>query len=816
MLIAALASFVLGVCVLQAQSQLAPMAVLAIAALGGCALLVAGARSKDTRLAAVLIVCGALAAGFGYAGVRAHWRMAEALAPDDEGRDVRITGVVASLPARLDRGVRFEFDVEAQDPQASVPARILLGWYNAGEPVRAGERWRFLVRLKRPHGTVNPGGYDFEAWMIEQNLRASGSVRSTAEPPERLQGFVVSPRYAIERARGDLRDRMLGALGGLRYGGVLLALVLGDQRAIGEADWSLFNGTGIAHLVSISGLHITMIAALIGGIVAFAWRRVRWLLQRVPAQSAGIVAGVGAAVAYALLAGWGIPAQRTVLMLACVAAVWLLRRRLTAGAALAVAAAVVCVFDPWAVTAAGFWLSFGAVAAIVWAVLGRPSGDRSAISRLALAARVQVAVTLMLVPATVMFFQQVSLVSPLANAIAIPVVSWVVTPLALVGAVAALLPLPLAAIAVPLLAAADGVFAALAWLLGALSASGWATAAVPAPPLAFAALAIAGVAWLLAPPGWPARGLGAVVAMPLLFWPGERPAPGTLWVTALDVGQGSAVVIETHGEVWLYDAGPRYSQDADAGARVVLPYLRSRGIGTVDGLVVSHLDQDHSGGAASIVRGIPVARLLTSISPDHPILAGYPNVERCSSGMTAGGGEPLVRMLHPAAADYGRRMSTNAMSCVALFIVGPNRVLLTGDLPADEEARLVARELSPSAPLLMAPHHGSRSSSSEALLDAVGAKAAFAQAGYHNRFHHPDATIVARYAARAIEFSRTDRDGALQWRFAADGSVDRRRWRAVAVRYWHDRPVEGQSGPADDDGDASSEEPGREPVFGIP
>ncbi len=409
-------------------------------------------------------------AGFGYAGVRAQLRMAESLVQEHEGRDVQVTGVVASLPIRLERGVRFEFDVETRDVETSgeavaVPSRILLGWFDAGEAVRAGERWRFVVRLKRPHGTLNPGGYDFEAWMLERNLRASGTVRAADEPPVRLQAFVRSPRYAIERARGDLRDRILGLSGQQRYGGVLLALVLGDQRAIDEADWSLFNRTGIAHLVSISGLHITMIAALVGGIVSAGWRRVRWLLQRAPAQGAGIAAGVLAALAYALLAGWGIPAQRTVLMLACVGVAWLARRRLSAGAALALAAAVVCLFDPWAVTAAGFWLSFGAVAAIVWALLGRPVDDRPLISYLALATRVQVAVTLMLVPATVMLFQQVSLVSPLANAIAIPAVSWVVTPLALLGSAAAVLPEPLSGLAAPLLAAADHSFAALAWLL---------------------------------------------------------------------------------------------------------------------------------------------------------------------------------------------------------------------------------------------------------------------------------------------------------------------------------------------------------------
>lgn len=225
---------------------------------------------------------------------------------------------------------------------------------------------------------------------------------------------------------------------------------------------------------------------------------------------------------------------------------------------------------------------------------------------LATAVRVQLAVSLALIPATAVLFQQISLVSPLANAVAIPVVSWIVTPLALVGAAFAALPVPLQALAAPLLATANTVFSGLALLLQALSLPAWSTVVVPAPPIVLGLFATAGVAWMLGPPGWPARGLGAVALLPLLVWPGERPAEGELWFTALDVGQGSAIVLETRDRAWLYDAGPRYSTDADAGERVVLPYLRRRGIEALDGMIVSHLDLDHSGGAAAVLRGIEV------------------------------------------------------------------------------------------------------------------------------------------------------------------------------------------------------------------
>jgi competence protein ComEC len=816
-----LAAFVLGVCALQWQADLPNRAALLLAVLVGAAAIAGALRVSRPPPALLLLACaGALMMGFGFAGLRAQHRLADALPFAHEGRDVTVTGVVASLPVRLDRGVRFEFDVEAHGSDVAVPQRILLGWYEAGVPVQPGERWSFVVRLRRPHGALNPGGFDFEAWMLERGLRASGYVRTSPEsPPRRLDTMVWAPRYVIERARAWLRDRLLQHVGNDRYGGVLVALVLGDQRAISDADWTLFNRTGISHLVSISGLHITMIAALVGGVAGALWRRTPGLLRRAPAQLAAICAGMVAALLYALLAGWGIPAQRTVLMLACVAAAWIARARVTPGVALLLAAGVVCLFDPWAVTSAGFWLSFGAVAAIVWVVHGRPTRSASAGlgSVLSTAVRVQLAVSLALIPATVVLFQQISLVSPLANAVAIPVVSGVVTPLALVGAAIVALPIPVQALAAPVLALADSVFSVLALLLQALSVPAWSTIAVPAPPMAFGVLAIAGVAWLLAPPGWPARGLGAVALLPLLVWPGERPAAGDLWVTALDVGQGSAVVLETRDQAWLYDAGPRYSADADAGERVVLPYLRRRGIEALDGMVVSHLDQDHSGGAAAVLRGIEVRQVISSIPRGHAALGGREAVDRCEAGNSIQADAMVLHVVHPPALDYERRAATNAMSCVMRVQAGSITVLLTGDIPADGEDALARREPALRAQLLMAPHHGSRSSSSPALLTAVAPSRVFAQSGYRNRYGHPHPEVVERYTTRGIELARTDHGGALQWRFAAGGGVEHTAARATAVRYWHNRPSTGQGRPpADDLDEGQADEAPREPLSGMP
>lgn len=809
MLIAPLLAFVAGVCTLQWQAELPAPAWLAASGLAGImAVVVAAVALRGAqRLAGIaLLSVGMALVGWSYAGARAQVRMADALPFAHEGRDVEVTGVIASLPVRLERGLRFEFDVESHGPDVAVPSRLLLGWYDAPQAVQPGERWRFVVRLRRPHGALNPAGYDFEAWMLERSLRASGSVRALPAA-QRVQAMVWTPPLMVERARAWLRDRMesrlhagTDATGRGEWNGVLVALVLGDQRAIDRGQWVLFNRTGIAHLVSISGLHITMIAALAGGLVGFGWRRVPALLARCPAQTAGIAAGLLAALGYALLAGWGVPAQRTVLMLAVVAAAWLARSRLTPGATLALAACVVCVLDPWAVTAAGFWLSFGAVAAIVWVVQGRPPPlRRGAWSMLKTAAHVQLAVTLALVPATVLLFQQVSLVAPIANAVAIPVVSWVVTPIALLGAAFAALPWPLAALASPVLAFAGAVFAALAAALQALAAPAWAAVAVPAAPLALVVLAIGGVAWLLAPPGWPMRAAGAAALLPLFVWPGERPAMDELWVTALDVGQGTAVVVETRDRAWLYDAGPRYGQQSDAGERIVVPYLRSRGIAALDGIIVSHLDQDHSGGAASVLRALPVRRVLSSVPAGHAALNGAA-AERCVAGLHLAD-ELDVRVLHPAAADYdaGPSKPTNAMSCVVRMQAGDTRLLLTGDIPLAVETALVDAGTDLRADWLMVPHHGSRSSSGAALLGAAGARIASVQAGYRNRFGHPDPQVQRRYADHGAQLVRSDHAGAVQWRFAPRAQPRMQAWRATAVRYWHNRPAMGQAVPAPDE-----------------
>ena len=351
-------------------------------------------------------------------------------------------GVVNDLPQANARGERFVLDVEQViTPGAPALQRIQLTRYwprgavliqNLHKPtVQAGERWQFTVRLKRPYGTHNPHGFDLEAMMLERGIAGSGYVREQP-PPQRLEARAATPAAWIAATRAAIRERIVLTLEDAPYAGVIAALVIGDQRSIPHDQWRAFTRTGVNHLLSISGLHVTMIAALAGWLVAFGWRRWPRAAERLPAKQAGLLAAVLAACAYAVLAGFQVPAQRTLFMLAVLALALWGRREPRPFSALTWALFIVLLIDPWAVLSAGFWLSFGAMAVILWVTFGRvalPDKLRGWVT-------VQGAVTLALAPALLLLFQQVSLISPLANAVAIPVVSWLVTPLALLGVIA--------------------------------------------------------------------------------------------------------------------------------------------------------------------------------------------------------------------------------------------------------------------------------------------------------------------------------------------------------------------------------------------
>lgn len=782
-------AFAVGICCLQLQAHL-PASEFILSLLGSAALLIflLGRSRRTSAQALVLLACAAF--GFGWAAWLAQQRLAEQLPEAWEGHDVEVRGVVATLPQNFEHGQRFEFVVEAIDapaglpakPLAELPQRIMLSWYRGlhdddlyeAQTIHPGERWHLTVRLKRPHGNANPHAFDYEAWLLERNIRATGYVRSrSGSEAQRLDAFVWRPEYVVEWLRDAVCQRFMTTLPDAPYVGVLIALTVGEQRVIPSAQWKIFNRTGITHLVSISGLHVTMVAALFAALVGWLWRRSERLSLYLPAQKAAVVAGWLAAFAYALLAGFAVPAQRTLYMLSVVALALWSGRNLGASRTLLLALLLVLILDPWAVLSAGFWLSFGAVALLFFvgtARLGETVKDTGWRKMLAQWGTTQWAVTVGSLPLLLLLFQQFSLVSPLANALAIPLVSFVITPLALLFAV---LPWP------PLLVFDHWLMSCLMLLLEWLA--DWPIWQQSAPPLWAALLAGLGVVWLLLPRGFPARWLVACCLMlPAFFWPAPRPANGEAWVEVLDVGQGLAVLVRTAEHALLYDTGPLYSAESDAGQRIVVPYLRATGVERLDALVVSHRDKDHSGGVRAVQDAVPIARTLSSVDGLG---------ERCAAGQAWEWDGVRFTMLHPTAADYEQQTrKTNNMSCVLRVerSKGAGSMLLTADIEARDEQALLAR--SPAllrSDAMLAPHHGSRTSSTAEFIAAVDAREVIFPVGYRNRFNHPRPDVVERYAGRRLW--RTDSDGALRVVLGdgADVAADVMAYRREQRRYWY-------------------------------
>lgn len=778
-------AFAAGVWLLQQQTSLP--ALFWVWLLPPLLLLVFGLRRFSSRSARasrqISIKIFWFAAGFFWAASFAQMRLADTLPERWEGQDIQLSGVIASLPARNERGLRFEFDVEKViTPGARVPGHIQLSWFDGGfgrpaaypiPTLHPGERWELTVRLKRPHGNANPYGFDYEAWLLERNIRATGYVRAVPEN-RRLSERVYRPAYLIEVAREAASKRLSQVLENHPYAGVLKALAIGEQNAIPSAQWQIFLRTGVNHLMSISGLHVTMISGFFFALAYWLWRRSATLTLWLPARKAAVVAGVLAALAYALISGFGVPTQRTLYMLSVVAVALWLGRSGSASSVLALALLAVLLFDPWAVMSPGFWLSFGAVAAMMGASAGRIARPHWLVEW----GRVQWAVTLALLPALLAMFQQISIVSPLANAVAIPLVSLIVTPLTLLGTV---LPLDFLLFAAHL--AMEGCMMFLAWL-SALPVAVWQQ---HGPPAWTVIVALLGVLWLLLPRGFPARWLGAVWFLPMFLVLPPSPVQGELWLTVLDVGQGLAVVARTRDHALLYDAGPQLGAEADSGARIVVPFLRGTGVRRLDGMVISHDDNDHSGGTLSVLQAEPVTWMLSSLPPGSPALTGVTINSRCFAGQSWEWDGVKFDMLHPPLDSYQYDgFKDNDRGCVLKITSLFGTVLLPADIERVSEQDLLER--SPqllAADVLIVPHHGSLTSSTEAFIEAVKPATAIFTVGYRNRFGHPKPDVVERYRTRGIKTWRTDQSGALELRFGRDG-MSLQSQRQIRKRYWQE------------------------------
>ncbi len=695
------------------------------------------------------------------AGIRA---MSARLPVELEGRDFLVEGRVASLAVRNHDSVGFVFEIERNLDANSFEGRVRVAWFGAVRAPPACSRWQLLLRLKRPRGLANPGGQDAERMAVVRGIDAVGYVRDG--PLNRNLGTM----QCIDGVRETIGDTVAERLGGRRAARLVLALAVGDTRSLDEADWHLARVTGTAHLVAISGLHTGMAALLAAWLAGLAWRAWPSLGLRVPRQVAQAVGAVVLVLPYCMLAGAGLPAVRSTIMVCIVALAHARRRHVAPSHVLAMALVAVLMVDPMAPLAAGFWLSFAGVALLV-GMLG--PAQRSVCAWFVQLLRMQLLMTLALMPLSVAFFGQWSLVGMLANVLVAPFVSIVVVPLILAGA---LLLHGVGTVATPVLQLAAAGMDATWWLLQAFARIPHGQWSLAGGGPALVVSGIAGALWFCAPRGWPRRWLGLLPLAAVAWPPADRPSTGAVHASVWDVGQGLSVLVQTHSHAMLVDAGPRSRSGYDLGAAVVVPALRTSGVHTLDMLVLSHGDIDHAGGEASVVMAYPAVRRISG-EPRRTAPGANPCVE---SSWTWDG----VRFDVWPASGSG---PANDRSCVVLVTTDAGRLFLPGDAGKAVEGALANKVGAGPPTVLVAGHHGSASATSEAFLRALEPTHAIVSAGWRNRFGHPHRDVIGRLQRHAVDISNTASDGAIGIHLlAGQPPVVQTRWRRDIRRWWQE------------------------------
>lgn len=688
---------------------------------------------------------------------------------DLEGQDFQVTGSVIDLPLARNDATGFLFDVDHAsygNTPVALKGRVRVNWYDGAPKIAPCSRWELTLRLKRPRGLINPGGTDSERSALERRIVATGYVRGGTNTPLKASPFCVN------RLRQAISDGIARRVADAHDAALLRAFSVGDTRGLSQRDWEVARANGIPHLIAISGFHVG-VAALFGVWLArlayFLFSR--WGL-RVPRPQAMAAMAVLAAGVYGALAGFGLPTVRTLLMIAIVALAKCSRRHTSGPQTLSLALIAVLLVDPLSVLSAGFWLSFIGVAFLMVCMTTRGVGLRGFLHELSAG---QVVMTLSLLPLTVWFFGESSLVGALSNLIAVPFVSFVIVPVALVGMILLGLCPPLAA---PVLWCAGWLAHAQWWLLERMAT--WPGAHWYLPEVSWYALLLAtcGALWLFAPRGMPMRWLGGLLFLPLLWPQRELPAPGGFQAWTLDVGQGLSMVIRTAHHALVYDAGARYPSDFDLGEAAVLPSLHALGIEHVDLIVASHADNDHAGGIPAVVADFPEAQRMSGEPEKLPVA-----MDACEAGRSWRWDGVSVRVL-PSGGAGG---VANDRSCVLLVEGSGGRVLLTGDITSAIEPT-VAAAIAPGPPLVLSvPHHGSRTSSSPAFIQATAPVLALVSAGWRNRFHHPNPTVMKRYDDAGVPWLNTAVSGAIRVDVPPDAPpFVAQTWRQRQSRYWRE------------------------------
>ncbi len=722
--------------------------------------------------------------GFLWALLRAHWVLDVSLPADLQGKDLLVTGVIASIPLEDKRKQRFEFNIETiefnKQKIASI-GKVRISWYrkrghwsNKNSKIKAGQRWQFWLRLKQPHGFMNPGGFDYEGWLYQKKIRATGYVRINAKKKQfakKLDDEAGGYRMLI--LRQNLYDTLTEITSKNKYAGILIALAMGERTGISQEQWYVFRATGTSHLVAISGLHIGLLAGFIFLIVRRLWPYCGSAALKLASPRVAALSALFIAAFYAALSGFAVPAQRALIMISIVMLSIFKLHKVQSSQVLSLALLSVLLLDPVAVLSAGFWLSFAAVAIISIAASGRLNIDIN----WKMWGRLQWRISLALIPLLIFLFQQASIVSPLANLIAIPLVSFLVVPLTLLATFMASFSPYLATI---LFSFADTILNALWWFLSYLADTPVSQWYGVKPDLLSLSLASLGFILLLTPKGWPAKYLGLFLLIPLI-WPNTHlPEKGEAKITLLDVGQGLAAVVQTNKHTLVFDTGPKFSRSFDTGAAVVIPFIRQKGIKKLDMLILSHKDNDHRGGLESIQKELEIVSLLSSYDEKDS--------EACRAGHNWLWDGVLFEILNPdESLSYKKR---NNASCVLRISAGKESLLLSADIEKRAEKQLVEQRYEQlKSTYLVAPHHGSKTSSSRAFLEAVDPEYIFIPVGFKNRYRMPHATVLARYKERHIPILKTQNSGAISVLLGSTGQKSSseipEEYRKVSQKYWN-------------------------------
>jgi len=708
------------------------------------------------------LLLSSLIVGLLWSGLQAHLRLADQLPESLAGQTLSAQGVIASVPEQHDHLLRFVFKPDTPD----LPEKIRLSWYFPPESIpAAGERWQLGLRLKPPRGLSNPASFDYEKWLFAEHIGATGYVHSASD---NIRLAAASPVQI-----NHLRQRLLSILESLlpdaQQPALIHGLAVGLRDNLSQQHWTILRQTGTSHLLAISGLHIGLAATLGFLLFRWGWSLSTRAIETMPARQIGAVGGLLFALFYALLAGMSIPTQRALIMVTTVMLAILLRRTTYPSQLLAMSLLAVLLFDPLSVLNAGFWLSFTAVALILLTCSGRfPAAKRNWLW-------IHIWLALGLMPLLLLFFGEFSLIAPIANLVAVPVVSLLVVPLILLTVLLSPVSYTLAGI---ILWLADTLLHYLwHWLswLAELPVAHWQMHHLPDSMLLLMA-----ALWLLLllPHGMPARWLGLVGLLPVFFYSPNRPDEGEFFFTLLDVGQGLSAVIQTQNHVLVFDTGPRFSDRFDTGSSVVAPYLLSRGINTIDTLVVSHGDNDHRGGVEGLLQAVPAKNILSSE------ITTLPKTQLCQAGQHWLWDGVEFAVLQPGTDQHG---SKNNRSCVLKVSSQNLRLLLSGDIEQEAEQQLVqAYGSALAAELLVVPHHGSRTSSSSSFIKAVSPDYALFPVGYRNRYGFPKDDIVKRYLDQQITLFRTDLHGALIF----DSAEPPIRWREHSSHLWRSTSTE--------------------------